>query len=132
MPRRLAKAAEARGAGEPAAVGRLQVRADGGFVDTWTGRPVECVPLSEAVVTRARCFAAADHAALQTVLRIDREGGHLWLAACAAPIHRSPTDVEQLRVRSALDALIAAGLDPACLDPTALAIGGEGAVVVRF
>ena len=121
-----------RGVGERPGEGRLSVRAEGGFVDAWTGRVVECVPLSDDVIARARLFAAADHGALQPVLRIDQEGGRLWLAGCGAPLDRPLTDAERARIRSALDALVVAGADPSGLDAGAVALDGQGAVVFRF
>jgi len=111
---------------------RLQAAPDGAFIDMWTGRAVECVPLSDAVVARAQLFAAVDDGTLQQVLRIDREGGCVWLAACAAPLDRPLTRAEQARVRAALEAFVAGGGERSSLDTEGLGVSGDGAVVLRF
>jgi serine/threonine-protein kinase len=123
--------AEERGATAHLGEGRLELGPGGAVRDTWTGRAIERVPLSDDVLARARLFAAAAHDALQPVLRVDREGRCLWLAACD-PIDRPPTEAETHRLRAAIEALIVAGADPARLDPTVLAVDGAGAVVLRF
>jgi serine/threonine-protein kinase len=80
-PRSEGERAEA--AYDGAAPPRLQVRRDGTEFDTWTGRAIERVPLSDDLLVRARAFAAVSHAGLQPVLRVDREGatlgGTLWM-----------------------------------------------------
>jgi serine/threonine-protein kinase len=119
-----------RGATAGRGEGRLEKRGDR-LVDAWTGRPVECVALSASVVARARIFAASGHDAWQTVLRMDREAGTLWLAGCA-PLARALRPSEAARVAEARRALLAAGTDPATLDPPALGIDGSGEIVVRF
>jgi tetratricopeptide (TPR) repeat protein len=111
---------------------RLEPRSDGTLLDGWTGRPLERVPLSDAVLERARRFAQAEHVALQTVLRIDREDGCLWLAACGPPPARSLTPGERERVDGAIDALLGAGLPPDEVDPTRVAVDAAGDVVLRF
>ena len=65
-------------------------RRDGGFVDAWTGHTIECIPLSDDVLERARVFARATHDALQPVLRSIVKGARWWLASCV-PI-RAPAD----------------------------------------
>jgi serine/threonine-protein kinase len=111
---------------------RLEPLSDGTLLDGWTGRSLERVPLSNAVLERARCFARAEHVALQTVLRIDREDGCLWLAACAPCPARPLSPAERERVDSAIEALLGAGLPRAEVDPTRVAVDAAGDVVLRF
>jgi eukaryotic-like serine/threonine-protein kinase len=111
---------------------RLEQRPDGSVVDRWTGRGIERVPLSDAALERARHFARAGHRALQPVLRVDREGGWLWLASCRAPVERPLTTAERERLVEALSALAAAGGPAPGIDPAALGVDPSGQVVVRF
>jgi serine/threonine-protein kinase len=111
---------------------RLVSRADGSIVDVWMERMIERVPLTDEVLARARIFARADHGALQAVLRVDREAGCLWLAACGPSIERPMTPAEQERLHGALDALRAAGAPAAFVDAAQAAMGASGELVVRF
>jgi eukaryotic-like serine/threonine-protein kinase len=111
---------------------RLEQRPDGTLVDGWTGRAIDRVPLSDEILERARIFVRAGHDALQPVLRVDREGGWLWLASCAAPIERPLTLAERARLEGAIDALAAAGGVVGRADATPVAIGPSGQLVVRF
>ena len=110
---------------------RLEPVPDGTVVDAWTGRAIERVPLSDEVLERARLFARAGHGALQPVLRVDRDGGCLWLAACTS-IDRPLTAPERVRLEGALVALQDAGERPGLVDSTPVAFGPGGEVVVRF
>ncbi len=65
------------------AAGRLTPIGPSTYRDEWLDRTVVCVPLSPATLARASEFARAEHPALQTVLRVDREGGAVWLARIA-------------------------------------------------
>ena len=112
--------------------GRLSRRDDGSFTDAWTGRAIECVPLTDEVLERARIFARAAHDGLQPVLRVDREGGLLWLASCTGALDRPLTATERVRLQGALDALQAAGAGPASADEGLAGVGPSGEVVVRF
>jgi hypothetical protein len=78
---RVGAAASEPNADAPGRDARITVDA-GLEIDAWTGRAIERVPLSDAVLARARAWAAADDPALQTVLRVDRDTGTLWLEAC--------------------------------------------------
>ncbi len=110
---------------------RVQGSVDGAVVDTWTGRRIERVPLTEPALEHARLLARADHPALQAVLRVDRESGALWLAACDPPLERPLTPAEQARVDGALGALLAAGAPTSLLDRARVALQ-DGEVVVRL
>ncbi len=106
-------------------------------VDSGSGRAVERVPLSDAVLARARAFAGADadtgHAALQTVIRVDREEGALWLAALRGPpLDRGLTADERDRLAAALAALHARGVAHGRVNADHIAIEGEQGAILRF
>jgi serine/threonine protein kinase len=110
---------------------RLEQGASGHMVDAWTGREIERVPLSEHALARARHFAIADHPALQMVLRVDREGGAIWLAGVrgkplACPLNES----ERTYVDEAVAALRAAG-DASASAPL-LVVVEQGGLVLLF
>jgi serine/threonine-protein kinase len=106
---------------------RLEVSGLGIF-DAWTGRRVERVALSGAALARARAFALADHAALQTVLRVDREDAALWLEALPAThLDRALTGAERSTLESALAALHAAGGVHGRVDAAHVVVGDSGA-----
>jgi serine/threonine-protein kinase len=111
---------------------RLEPQSDGTLRDAWTGRSLERVPLSEAVLARARRFSRAEHPGLQTVLRVDRADGCVWLAACAAAPARPWTRRERERLEGALEALLGAGLGRDEIDPDRVAIDAAGDPVLRF
>jgi hypothetical protein len=106
-------------------------------VDTWSGRAIERVPLSDAVLARARAFAAVDadtdRAALQTVIRIDREGGTLWLAALRGhPLDRRLTPDERARLMTALVALHARGVAHGRVNADHIVVVAEAGPILRF
>jgi serine/threonine-protein kinase len=110
---------------------RLEVRADGSVADAWTGRILERAPLTDATLARARAFARADHAGLQTVLRVDRVAGAIWLEATGAPVERALTDAERGGLRAALEALHANGAVHGRVD-TAHVVEGPSGALLRF
>jgi serine/threonine-protein kinase len=122
---------ERRSSGWPSA-SRLQPGPEGLLVDSWTGRAIERVPLSDAALARARAFALADHPALQGVLRMAREDDALWLEAVRVDrLRRALTTAERERLEDAIRALHAAGGVHGCIDREHLA--GEGdAMVLLF
>ena len=132
-----ALAPRARASRRPSAhphAGRLQIGPEGAALDTWTGRSIERVPLSERALVRARAFAHADDAALQGVLRVDHEDGALWLEAPRGrPLDRALTAEERSRLRAALEALHAAGAVHGRVDAAHVLVDDSGSgVVLRF
>jgi serine/threonine-protein kinase len=112
--------------------GRLEEQPGGWWLDTWTGRPVERIPLHEATLARAQAFACADHPGLQGVLRVDRDGSAIWLEE-TAPAGRGPTEEERDLLRAALGALHAQGVAHGSVDAAHLGVTGEaGQLVLRF
>jgi serine/threonine-protein kinase len=81
--------------------------------DAWLDRDMLVLPGDDATLQRARAFARAGHAALPTVLRVDRDDGAIWVAAplgkalADEPRALSPGQVG--RLSEAIEALHAAG-----------------------
>jgi tRNA A-37 threonylcarbamoyl transferase component Bud32 len=131
---------------------RLERLPAGSSFDTWTGRVVERIPLSDETLARARGFAAAAHPALQTVLRVDRPEATLWLLPApvappppvfspsgAAP--RRPSPNERACLGEAIAALHAAGIVHGAIDASHVVLGagrdgdesdGASSVILRF
>jgi serine/threonine-protein kinase len=92
------------------AASRLAIASDGGSRDTWTERPIVRLPMTAATMARARAFAKAGHPALQTVLRVDRSDGTVWLEAPAGAPLQTRLDARQRAILAdALRSLHAAG-----------------------
>jgi serine/threonine-protein kinase len=115
------------------AAGRLQAALDGAWLDTWTGRAVERIPVgSHRVLARARAFARVDHPALQGVLRLDHDDPAIWLdGARGRPLGRALTPAERAQLEGALDALHAAGGVHGRVDAAHVMVDDSG-VVLRF
>lgn len=111
---------------------RLEPDVGGNLIDTWTGRAVERVPLSDAVLGRARAFAAADHPGLQTVLRVDVDTNTLWLAAINEPTPRPLEPTDRARLAEALAALHAADVPYGKVTTASFGTGEDGRIVLRF
>ncbi|HZU83452.1 MAG TPA: serine/threonine-protein kinase [Polyangiaceae bacterium] len=111
---------------------RLETRADGVQVDSWTGRPIETVAATDRVLSRARAFALADHPALQAVWRVDRAAPAIWLEHLAGRPRATPlSDADRARLRAALVALHATGVAHGRVDWRHIASREDG-VVLRF
>jgi serine/threonine-protein kinase len=123
---------ERRSSSARPAAGRVELLAGGAVGDAWTGRAIERVPLGERALARARAFAAADHPALQLVLRVDRDDGAIWLEAPRGPaLDRALTPGERARLGAALDALHAAGAVHGSVDRAHVVVGDAG-LQLRF
>ncbi len=113
--------------------GRVVLRADGVLVDSWLDRAIDCLPLEEHVLERARSFARVDHPALQPVLRVDREGGSLWLAHLPpTPLPRPLSPGEAALLRGALEALHAEGTVHGHVDADHVRVLPDGSPVLCF
>lgn len=111
---------------------RLEVR-DGLLVDTWTDRPVECVPLDDVTLARARVLARLDHPMLQPVLRVDREGGAIWFGhPNAQRVSRPLTADDGAALRHAIAALHAEGFVHGHVDPAHVRQLADGSLMLRF
>jgi serine/threonine-protein kinase len=112
---------------------RLEANPEGGCLDLWTGRLIERAPLHAGTLERARAFARANHPALQTVLRVDREEGAIWLDGSWQPMAgRRLTDDERASLREALEALALAGMVHGSVDRAHVAMAKGGGVLLRF
>jgi serine/threonine-protein kinase len=112
--------------------GRMEPLDDGTSLDTWTGRVVERMPATAQCLVRAQAFAGADHDALQTILRVDREEGALWLDAVKGRrLDRALTKAERSRLEAALAALHARGAVHGSVDADHVALTDAGPVL-RF
>ena len=116
----------------PSAI-RLLPDVDGGEIDQWLGRKVTSVPLDAAMLARASLFARADHPALQPVLRVDRHGGAIWLAAPRGASLTAPLAPAQIHVlREAIDRLHELGQAHGAVDPAHVFVDELGEVTLAF
>jgi hypothetical protein len=111
---------------------RLSPRDDGLPLDRWIGRRVEPVALTDRALVRASAFARAGHRSLQSVLRVDRAKGEIWLGAHGPPLARPLEAGELTQLRSALGALHALGGVHGSIDRRHVAVDAEGALVLLF
>ena len=117
----------------PEPSGRLVRDAAGRDVDAWLQRAVERLPLTEATLRRARTFARAGHPALQTVLRVDRDAGELWLEAPRGlPADRPLSAPELSALRAALESLHREGAVHGCVDRAHVHVGPDEDVILTF
>jgi serine/threonine-protein kinase len=111
---------------------RLRQAPGGGWIDAWTERAVECIPMTDRLLARARRFALADHPALQTPLRLDAAGA-LWLVSPRGlPLDRPLTPRERHRIEAALASLHAIGEAYGYLDASHVLVEAQGGVMLRF
>jgi len=105
----------------------------GAEVDQWLGRRVVSIPLEPAMLARAAVFARADHPALQTVLRVDRENQVIWLAAPrGTPLTGTPTPGQAAMLREALDRLHELGEAHGAVDAAHVFVDESGGVTLAF
>lgn len=106
---------------------------DGGELDQWLNRRIVTIPLDARSLARASVFARADHPALQAVLRVDRAGGTIWLAAPrGAPLGGKLDPRQTIAIREALDRLHELGEIHGAIDPEHLLVDELGSVTLAF
>lgn len=111
---------------------RVETTGDGAAFDTWAGRAIERVSLSDRAWARARSFAAVDHPAMQTILRVDRPGGVLWIdSPRGRPLDRALAEDERAALTLALDALHATGTVHGAIDRSHVIVRDDGPLL-RF
>jgi serine/threonine-protein kinase len=121
------------GAQAPEQLGRLEVKPDGAVFDRWIERKVEQVYLDDRVLARAAAFAAADHPALQTVLRVDKGGGALWFApAPGRPLDGPLSSAQSASLLEAVEALHAGGIVHGHIDRAHVWVDTTGGVTLTF
>lgn len=102
-------------------------------VDQWLGRKVVCLPLNDGTMARASLFARADHPGLQAVLRVDRAGGQIWLAAPRGErLDGTLTPAQSTTLREALAALHELGQPHGAVDPEHVFVDEAGAVLLSY
>ncbi len=112
---------------------RLELGADGLLFDTWTGRPVECIPLDDVTLGRARVLAQLELPLLQPVLRVDRDGGAIWLGHPNAPrVSRPLGPDDAARLRDTLATLHAEGFVHGHVEASYLRELPDGSLMLRF
>lgn len=116
----------------PAAL-RLARQPDGTAMDVWLDRRMVTLDLDAATLARASAFARADHPALQAVLRVDRAGRSIWLAAPrGAPLTTRLDAAQAAKLREALLRLHEIGETHGRVDPEHVIVDETGAVVLAF
>ncbi len=117
----------------PTASRLVTTEIEGVWTDVWLDRKVTLLPLEARSLARAAAFARADHGALQTVLRVDRETGAIWLAVPAGARLAGKLQPDQARaLREALDRLHAAGEAHGAVDAEHVFVDAAGEVVLAF
>jgi serine/threonine-protein kinase len=98
-------------------------------------RAFEHAPIAEVTLARAGAFARAGHRALQTVLRVDREAGCVWLEALPSSVPAAGnalTSRQAHTLAEALAALHAQGVAHGAVDRAHVAIDAAGDAHLRF
>jgi serine/threonine-protein kinase len=112
---------------------RLAPQDDGTAIDRWTERRVVTLDLDARTLARASAFARADHPALQAVLRVDRAGESVWLAAPrGAPLSGKLTAAQAATLRDALVRLHEIGETHGAIGPEHVIVDENGGVVLAF
>jgi tetratricopeptide (TPR) repeat protein len=112
---------------------RLDAEADGTAIDRWLDRRVVTLDLDAQTLARASAFARADHPALQAVLRVDRAGERIWLAAPrGTPLAGKLNPTQAATLRDALVRLHEIGETHGSVDPEHVIVDENGAVVLAF
>lgn len=112
---------------------RLVPQDDGTAIDSWLDRRVVTLGLDARSLARASAFARADHPALQAVLRVDRTGERIWLAAPrGAPLAGKLSPTQAATLRDALLRLHELGELHGSVDPEHVIVDDSGAVVLAF
>ena len=123
---------ERRKSEHPTAV-RLAPQDDGTAIDRWIDRRVVTLALDARTLARASAFARADHPALQAVLRVDRAGESIWLAAPrGAPLSGKLTAAQAVTLRDALVRLHEIHETHGSVDAEHVIVDENGGVVLAF
>ena len=105
----------------------------GAAMDPWIARPVERIGLSERALARASAFACAADSTLQTVLRVDRVAGEIWLEVPRGrALDRPLRQEERAALRAALDALHRASVVHGGVVAGNIVVDDTGEVTLRF
>ena len=100
------------------------VQIDAGEHDSWLERDIVRVLLTRRSLERAALYARTRHPALQSVLRVDRDGGFLWLGAPRGERLARPLLSNELSsLQRALGELHAAGFVHGSVGPEHVLVG---------
>ncbi|MEO8801703.1 MAG: serine/threonine-protein kinase, partial [Polyangiaceae bacterium] len=117
-------------AARKAATSRLEIDASGRAFDTWIGRPVERLRLDDSTRARAAIFARVGHPSLQTIYRVDRAMGEVWLEALTK-LDRAIEPNSRMILQEALTAM-----DPTKgsmrIEDAHVGMRADGELVLRF
>ena len=103
------------------------------FRDVVLERDVVLLDLDARTLARVAAFARADHPALQSVLRVDRETGFMWLASPrGTPLEGKLAEAQSRVLREAIDRLHAAGETHGAVDRAHVHVDASGEVVLAF
>ena len=112
---------------------RLAPQGDGTAMDRWIDRRVVTLDLEAGTLARASVFARADHPALQAVLRVDRAGEAIWLAAPrGAALHGKLNATQAATLRDALVRLHEIGETHGSVDAEHVIVDEIGGVILAF
>jgi serine/threonine-protein kinase len=112
---------------------RLAPQDDGTAMDRWIDRRVVTLDLDARTHARASAFARADHPALQAVLRVDRAGETIWLAAPrGAALNGKLNATQAATLRDALVRLHEIGETHGSVDPEHVIVDENGGVILAF
>lgn len=109
---------------------RLAVDESGHATDTWTDRKIERLRLDDATKARAAIFARSGHRALQTIYRVDRAAGELWLEALA-PLRSEIEPNSRALLQEALAAMDSTKAS-ARIEPVHVGVRPNGELALRF
>lgn len=117
----------------PATSRLVRAEEDGVWRDVLLERNVVLLPLDARTLARASAFARAGHRALQTVLRVDRETGAIWLSRPAGtPLAGKLRESQVRTLREGLDRLHAAGESHGAIDAAHVVVDDIGDAVLLF
>ena len=112
---------------------RFEQQLDGTAMDRLLERRVVALVLDPLTLARASAFARADHAALQAVLRVDRDLASIWLAwPKGTPLTGKLTPPQTAALREALGRLHDIGEVHGQVDAEHVIVDEDGSVVLSF
>ena len=109
---------------------RVRTEENGVAVDTWIGRPIERLRLDEPTRARAAIFARSGHPSLQTIYRVDRARGEIWLEKLA-PLRSEIEPNSRVILQDAIVAMDATKANDR-IENAHVGVRPNGELVIRF